>query len=212
MDLYLAHLCSELVYDAQMANYTMVLYHNKNSNYIKMLHFELYMINKAPETVQLFIFNNLFQRNKNHNNQNTAQGIDYKLEEYNKLFKTFEFSPAPSIDDWIRVASSANQFQCMLQNQSNDYELGYGIYSEPGAPDYKSRVDCCTKMIRQTEFLKSTSTVDLKNCDGKKLDKKKTFNYEKEFQERKTKYLELVIEHKSFIKAELDFDRTELTF
>ena len=66
-----------------------------------MLHFELYLLNKAPKQVQLFIFNNLFLKNKNYNNQNTAQGIDYKLEEYNKLFKQFEASSSPSIDDWI---------------------------------------------------------------------------------------------------------------
>ena len=55
------------------------------------------MINIAPHAVQEFIFQNLFQRNKNHNNQNTAQGIDYKLEEYNKLFKEFEVSTAQKL-------------------------------------------------------------------------------------------------------------------
>ena len=64
-----------------------LLFHNKNSNYIRMLNFELFMINNAPNPVREFILQNLFQRSKNHNNQNTAQGIDYKLEEYNKLFK-----------------------------------------------------------------------------------------------------------------------------
>ena len=92
-----------------------LLYHNKNNNYIKMLHFELHMLNKAPKQVQQFIFKNLFQRNKNHNNQNTAQGVDYKLEEYNKLFKQFEVSSSPSIDDWTRIASSATQFKEILE-------------------------------------------------------------------------------------------------
>ena len=108
-----------------------------------MLNFELYLLNKAPKQVQLFIFNNLFFKNKNHYNQNTAQGIDYKLEEYNKLFKQFEASSSPSIDDWIQIASAADKFKDILQSQSSDYNLDYGLYSEPGAPDYAKRIEYC---------------------------------------------------------------------
>ena len=186
-----------------------VLYHNKNNNYIKMLHFELYLVNKAPKQVQSFIFKNLFQRNKNHNNQNTSQGVDYKLEEYNKLFKQFEASASPSIDDWIRIASVADKFKEILESQSSDYNLDYGLYSEPGAPDYSMRIECCLKMLRESEALKSSSTQSLKNVDGKKLNKDKTFNYEKKYKDNKRKYLESVIKNKSFIKAELDFVATD---
>ena len=59
---------------------------------MRMLHFELAMIQTAPTEVKDFVYKNLFQRNQNHNNQKTGQGIDYKLEEYNKLFKNFEVS------------------------------------------------------------------------------------------------------------------------
>ena len=50
-----------------------------------MLQFELYLINKGPDSVRKFIHQNLFQRNQNHSDQDTAQGMDYKLKEYNFL-------------------------------------------------------------------------------------------------------------------------------
>ena len=99
-----------------------------------MLHFELAMIQTAPKEVKDFVYKNLFQRNQNHNNQNTGQGIDYKLEEYNKLFKNFEVSVTPSIDDWTQIASAAQKFKQILEKQSADYNLNYGISSEPCAP------------------------------------------------------------------------------
>ena len=64
-----------------------------------MLQFELYLINKGPESVRKCIHQNLFHRNQNHNDQDTTQGIDYKLKEYNKLFKQFEKSTSPSIEE-----------------------------------------------------------------------------------------------------------------
>ena len=86
-----------------------------------MLQFELYLINKAPESVRKFIHQNVFQRNQNHNDQDTAQGIDYKLEEYNKLFKNFEISTSPSIEEWTRVASIAPKLKTLMENQARDY-------------------------------------------------------------------------------------------
>ena len=47
----------------------LLLYHDKNSNYMCMLQFELYLINKGPESVRKYIHPNLFQRNQNHNDQ-----------------------------------------------------------------------------------------------------------------------------------------------
>ena len=79
-----------------------------------MLHFELAMVENAPKEIKEFIFENIFQRNQNHNGENTAQGIDYKLEEFNKLFKNFEVSASPSIDDWIKIASAAPKFKNIL--------------------------------------------------------------------------------------------------
>ena len=83
-----------------------LLYHNKNSNYIKMLHFELAMIQSAPAVVKDFVYKNLFQRNQNHNHTNTAQGIDYKLDEYSKLFKNFEVSVSVSVSVFSIISSN----------------------------------------------------------------------------------------------------------
>ena len=129
------------LYYGAMSECLGLLYHNKNSNYIRMLHFELYLIQNAPEPVKEFILQHLFQRNQNHNNQNTAQRIDYKLEEYNKLFKQFEVSTAPSIEEWTKIVSAAPQFKQIIEHQSKDYNIDYGLYSEPGAPDYNARIE-----------------------------------------------------------------------
>ena len=196
------------LYYGAMSECLSLLYHNKNSNYIRMLHFELFMIQNAPEPVKQFVMMNLFQRNPNHNNQNTAQGVDYKLEEYNKLFKHFEVSTAPSIEDWIKIASAAPQFKQIMEHQSKDYNIEFGIYSEPGAPDYQERIKSCIEMIRESGEMKSNSVKDLGNLDGKKLKKKETFEYEKEFKKRKDDYLKLVTMENSFIKAELAFNAT----
>ena len=193
------------LYYGAMSDCLSLLFHNKSSNYIRMLNFELHMVNNAPDVVQEFIFKNLFQRNQNHNNQNTAQGIDYKLEEFNKLFKEFEVSTAPSIEEWTKIASAAPLFKKIIENQSKDYNVNYGLYSEPGAPNYNERIEACSKVLRENEVLKSNTLQSLQNLDGKMLKKSETINYEKDFKIRRAEYLEKVTENNSFIKAELDF-------
>ena len=101
-----------------------------------MLQFNLCLIRNAPESVRHFVHKNLFQRNQNRKNQNTAEGIDYKLEEFNKLFKNFEVSAAPSIDEWTRIASAAPKYKKIMEQQAQDYNIEWGFYSEPGPPDY----------------------------------------------------------------------------
>ena len=196
------------LYYGAMSDCLSLLFHNKSSNYIRMLNFELYMVNNAPDKVKEFIFQNLFQRNKNHNNQNTAQGIDYKLEEYNKLFKQFEVSSSPSIEEWTKIASVAPYFKKIIENQSNDYNIDHGLYSEPGAPDYDERIKASSEALTKSEELKSEKVQGLHNLDGKELKISETLNYVKEFKKRKNDYLKLVTENNSFIKAELDFSAT----
>ena len=161
------------LYHGAMSDCLSVLYHNKNSNYIRMLQFELYLINKAPESVRKFIHQNVFQRNQNHNDQDTAQGIDYKLEEYNKLFKNFEISTSPSIEEWTRVASIAPKLKTLMENQARDYNFEYGLYSEPGAPDYSKRIESCLKMFQDEELLSSDKVQPLQNLDGKNFKRQK---------------------------------------
>ena len=118
-------------------------------------------------------------------------------------------SYSPSIDEWTKVASAAPMFKELMENQSKDYSLDHGMYSEPGAPDYSARIDGCQKMLRETNVSKADLTQSLKNNDGKYLLKPKTLNYEKEYEARKSSYLTSVTKNNSFIKAELDFNCTK---
>ena len=177
-----------------------------------MLQFELYPINKAPELVKKFIHQNLFQRNQNHNDQDTAQGIDYKLEEYNKLFKQFEISTSPSIEEWTRVASIAPKLKKLMENQAKDYNFEYGLYSEPGAPNYNKRIESCLKLFQDEETLSSEKVQPLQNLDGKKLQETETLNFDKEFRRRQNEYMDFVTEENSFIKAPLNFKATTFLY
>ena len=131
----------------------------------------LYII--APESVRKFIHQNVFQSNQNHNDQDTAQGIDYKLEEYNKLFKNFEISTSPLIEEWTRVASIAPKLKTLMENQARDYNFEYGLYSEPGAPDYSKRIESCLKMFQDEELRSSDKVQPLQNLDGKNFKRQK---------------------------------------
>ena len=173
-----------------------------------MLHFELFMIQSAPESVKNFVMKNLFQRNHNHNNQNTAQGIDYKLEEYNKLFKNFEVSTAPTIEEWTKVASAAPQFKEIIEHQAKDYGLDFGIYSEPGAPNYEERVKHCRQALEKSGVLKANIGQLMKNLDGKTMNKNQILNFDVEYKRRRNEYLESVKINNSFIRAELAFNVT----
>ena len=173
-----------------------------------MLHFELYMMKNAPNPVKEFVYWNLFQRNRNHNNQNTAQGIDYKLEEYNRLFKQFEYTSSPSIEDWTKVASVAPKFKKIMEDQGKDYNIEYGLYSEPGAPDYAEKVKSCLNNLRKNGVLNYDKAQNLINCDGKTLKKGTSLSFVREFKSRRAAYLKLVTEENSFIKAELAFNAT----
>ena len=93
----------------------------------------------------------------------------------------------------------------IIENQSQDYNLNYGLYSEPGAPNYNERIEACSKVLRENEVLKSNTSQSLQNLDGKMLKKSETINYEKDFKIRRAEYLKKVTENNSFIKAELDF-------
>ena len=126
------------LYYAAMQDAMKIFYLNKNPNYIKICSFELYMIRAAPPAVKDFIFRNLFQPNLNHNDQNTAEGLDYKLEEWNKVIKQFVPSN-PTYDDWIKLCSFAPTLKKLSDNQAEDYKFEHLLeYSEPRAPDYNN--------------------------------------------------------------------------
>ena len=56
----------------------------------------------------------------------------------------------------------------LMENQARDYNFEYGLYSEPGAPDYSKRIESCLKMFQDEELLSSEKVQPLQNLDGKK--------------------------------------------
>ena len=50
------------------------------------------------------------------------------------------------------MASAASQFKEVKEHQANDYDIDFGIYSKPGAPDYNARVESCRKSFLFKEF------------------------------------------------------------
>ena len=60
---------------------------NGHKNYQLIKTFELYLIRVAPPEVQNFIFTFLFKENKTHQySDSCSEGLDYRLEEFNKKF------------------------------------------------------------------------------------------------------------------------------
>ena len=95
-----------------------------------------------------------------------------------------------------------------MEQQAQDYNIEWGFYSEPGAPDYNERIESCTKFLRENENLKSDKVQTLKNLDGKTLKVLETLDFHKEFKRRQNEYLKFVTEDNSFIKAALNFEAT----
>ena len=84
-----------------------------------------------------------------------------------------EVSTAPSIEELTKIDSAAAQFKQIIEHHSKDYNIDYGPYSEPGAPDYNARIENWTKDIRDSEEMKSNKLKILNNLDDKKLKKQK---------------------------------------
>ena len=134
-----------------------------------------------------------------------AQGIDYKLEEYNKLFKQIQVSAAPTIEEWTRIGSTVQE-----NHWATIKRLKYILWSLHRA--------MCSWLWWKDKFLfgicEAEWRIKIWNCTWLKkswweeAEKSETLNYEKEFKKRKKEYLISVSENNSFIKAELDFTST----
>ena len=62
---------------------------------------------------------------------------------YKRLFKQIEASAAPTIKEWTKIVSVVPQYKNILEQQSQDYSIDYGIYNEPGVPHNDGRVKSC---------------------------------------------------------------------
>ena len=58
----------------------------------------------------------------------------------------------PSIEEWTRIASIAPTLKNQMKNLSKDYNFEYGLYSKPGAPDYKEWIESYLKMFEDDEI------------------------------------------------------------
>ena len=76
-------------------------------------------------------------------------------------------TPPPQIDFAGETASAAPKFKNIKEQQAQDYNIEWGFYSEPGAPDYNERIESCTKFLRENENLKSIKFKLLKILMGK---------------------------------------------
>ena len=70
--------------------------------------------------------------------------------------------------------------------------IEYGLYSEPGAPDYAEKVKSCSNNLRKSGALNYDKAQNLINCDGKTL--KRELSFVREFKTRRAEYLKLVTE------------------
>ena len=81
-----------------------------------------------------------------------------------------------------------------MENQSKDYGIYYGFYSEPGAPEYEERIAACSDFLRESEQLKSDKVQHILNLDRKPLKTPESLNFEKEYKRRQKEHLKFVTE------------------
>ena len=99
-----------------------------------------------------------------------------------------------------------------MENQSKDFNFEYGLYSEPGPPDYNKRIESCAKLFEGEEILGSDKVQPLQNLDGKKIQETESLNFDKEFRKKNSEYLDFVTDKNSSIKAPLYFKATTFLY
>ena len=175
---------------------------NKNTNYQIISCFELYLIQVAPKEVKDFIYRIMFHRIKKHKSWDcSSQGLDYRMEEKNKIIKQALQTENPTIEDWCRAASNVENMETILQNSRNDY-LYMRENSEPYSPQYEEKIDYCRSKIRESEFLDYDEKKPLTNLDDAALHKDNLI-FENKAIEMKKEYLENIISSQSFVNAAL---------
>ena len=145
---------------------------NNHKNYQTITTFELYVVKVAPPEVRQFIFSHLFHENRKHKDSDCCgEGLDYRLEEYNKKFKLYLHVLFPNYDDWVTVCSNTIELEKMNLGQKIDYGT-LRDNSEVTAPDYELRVRHCRVKVRAEQWLNPTQRSSLWTLEGKKAHKK----------------------------------------
>ena len=175
---------------------------NRNSNYQIISSFELYLIKVAPKEVKEFIYRMIFHRIKKHQTWDcSSEGLDYRMEEKNKLDKQTLQSDNPTIDDWKRAASNVKNMEVILENSRNDYRYNSEA-NDPYAPQYDDKIEYCRSKLRESEYLDYDEKRPLVNLDGIELHKDNLI-FEQKGRDMKKEYLENVVKSQSFVNAAL---------
>ena len=80
----------------------------------------------------------VYENRKHKDSDSCGEGLDYRLEEYNKKFKLYLHCLFPNFDDWVTVCSNTIE----LEKMNLGHKIDYGTLrdkSEVTAPDYASR-------------------------------------------------------------------------
>ena len=95
---------------------------NGHKNYQLITTFELYLLKVAPPEVRDFIFTFLFYENRTHKDSDSCgEGLDYRLEEYNKKFKLYLHFLFPNFDYWITVCSNTSIGSIQSRRKRNPF-------------------------------------------------------------------------------------------
>ena len=173
---------------------------NGHKNYQLSTTFELYLLKVAPPEVRDFIFTFLFYENRTHKDSDSCgEGLDYRLEEYNKKFKLYLHFLFPNFDYWITVCSNTSVLDKMDQAQKLDYGTARSS-SEVTAPDYNSRVEHCRTQVRSLQYFDPTMKSSLFNLQSKKAPVR-SLDLVTECQEKRREFLNNIVHVKSFCKA-----------
>ena len=154
---------------------------NKNSNYQIISSFELYLIEVAPKEVKDFIYRMIFHRNKKTASwDSSSEGLDYRMEERNKVIKQTLQNDNPTMDDWKRAASNVENMETILDNSRKDYKYNVEA-SDAYAPKYDEKI----------EYLDDVSL------------HKDNLIFEEKARDMKKEYLENIVTSQSFVNAAL---------
>ena len=160
------------------------------------------MIQVAPKEVKDFIFRMIFHRIKKHGSwDSSSEGLDYRMEEKNKVIKQTLQSANPTMEDWKRAASNVENMDIILDNSRKDYKYNVEA-SDPYAPKYDEKIEYCRSKLRETEYLDYDEKMPLINLDDVSLHKD-NLRFEEMARDMKKEYLDNILTSQSFVNAAL---------
>ena len=100
----------------------------------------------------------------------SSEGLDYRMEERNKVIKQTLQNDNPTMDDWKRAASNVENMETILDNSRKDYKYNVEA-SDAYAPKYDEKIEYCRSKLRESEYLYYDEKMPLINLDDVSLHK-----------------------------------------